>query len=105
MTDLMRHHPGNLRFVVCCIKRSAIDVDETARQRECVDRGVIYNFELIRISFTRRMCDEPFTQRVDVCICLAVTEHWQFPLRLPRYFSSHFDVLLRREEIPSGLQS
>src|SRR5262245_28547100 len=102
--DLVRHYTGDLRLVICCVDSAAIDVNETARQSERIDCGVVHYFELERILFARSMCGELPPKAIDVGRGLPVVQYLQLAFRLPRGLSSHFDVLLCRKKIEARLE-
>src|SRR5437899_12082418 len=51
VADLVRHQSRDLVPTISSLDRAAVDIDESAGQRECVDGGVIHDLELIGILF------------------------------------------------------
>src|SRR6266699_1008290 len=46
VADLVRHDACDLGVIIGCFDCSPVDIDKAARQRECVDRCVVYDLEL-----------------------------------------------------------
>src|SRR5436309_5475311 len=105
VANLVCHHSSNLILRIGSLNGSTIHIDETARQSECIDCGIIHDLELIRVLFTRRVGGQLFSKRVDIAGGLPVIEDRQLHFSLFRGFPPYLDILLRREEIPARLQS
>src|SRR5438445_11418141 len=93
VADLVCHHSRNLILRSGSLNGSAIHIDETARQSECIDCGVIHDLELIWVLFTRRVGGQLFSKRVNVSVGLPVIENSYLYFRLFTWFSSCLVIL------------
>ena len=95
--DLVREHAGDFAFVARVVEHTAIDVNESARQRERVDVRLIHDAELILEVRTTGVASEALSDLINVRVDLRIIEHRQLLLRRRRRLLADFDVLFRRK--------
>src|SRR5262245_695062 len=104
VANLVRYHSRDLILGIGSLNGSAIHIDETPWQRECINCGVIDDLELVWVLVTRRVGGQLLSNRVDIGGSLPVMQDRQLRFSLFRGFPPHLNVLLRREQIPARLQ-
>jgi hypothetical protein len=75
----VRHHAGQLRFVVGGLDHAAVDVDVPAGQGESVDPPVVDGLEGVGKLLAGRMRREPLAQLVQVVVHPRVVQHEHLP--------------------------
>src|SRR5437867_6102447 len=104
VTDFVSHHTRDLRLIIRRFQRAPVDVNESAWQRERINRFVVDDLKLKRILLTARSVrSQLLAQSVDIRGRLPVVQYRQLALRLLRNLSAHFYVLFGRKKIPARL--
>ena len=98
--DLMRHHAGKLRLIVCGLDRAQIDEDGSTRKRKRIDLLHIHHVEAVRPLISRCMLGEPRPQPLHILRHrIRVRQDRQLFHDLRRILFSQLDFFLLREDV------